>query len=438
MAGSLDKNSRSGYIQIKDLVVFLLGLSLHIKIYFVGVFNMPEIVAIILAPYAFFFKKGGLRKKIVLPVLSLAFLWLISQIFVDIYRSTSAYDASRGAANIFVFIADLCLLSWLCFGNFRRQLLFVLGLLVSHSIYVFVSPDLNSQYEPWKFAVGPWANMSIMAFLGIVIIQVRSKLVKILCFLGCVLLMGLNFYLGARSLGLIVFLSTLVLFIPRSSKLSKGQSLIKKFSSGKTIVLFTFVCLSTWGLYSIYGLLALDGHLGSKAQYKFEKQSSGSFGILLGARQEVLVSSLAIADSPIIGHGSWAKNPEYLALLSVILKDFEYEAHPVSVRGDDTGLIPTHSYLFSGWVYAGIFGALFWFYMLMITFRAIRQVAFLHSPWSLFLMTILIGFLWDIFFSPLGLYSRIYAAFMIVVALSVQSSNVVTNRSGKEIGAGFV
>ena len=38
--------------------------------------------------------------------------------------------------------------------------------------------------------------------------------------------------------------------------------------------------------------------------------------------------------------------------------------------------------------------------------------------YKLFILYVVMGLSWDILFSPLGLYSRTYAAFMLVVVLS--------------------
>jgi O-antigen ligase len=176
-------------------------------------------------------------------------------------------------------------------------------------------------------------------------------------------------------------------------------------------------------IYSAYGNLASNGYLGSNAQEKFIQQSSGSFGILLGSRQEIIVSSLAIYDSPIIGHGSWAKDEQYTDLLRVFMSDFDYEVASIAYDGENYGLIPTHSFLLGAWVYSGIFGAVFWFYIFYITVHGIAASTRLKSQYKLFIIYISVALLWDILFSPLGLYSRIYASLMIVVVLTSKSIN---------------
>ncbi len=86
------------------------------------------------------------------------------------------------------------------------------------------------------------------------------------------------------------------------------------------------------------------GFLGEEAQKKNETQSQSRGGILIGGRPEILVSSQAVLDSPILGHGSWAKDPKYTDMLYDI--EAEYDLKPnldemVEAGGD---LIPTIAY----------------------------------------------------------------------------------------------
>ena len=66
-----------------------------------------------------------------------------------------------------------------------------------------------------------------------------------------------------------------------------------------------FLALAAVSVLGLYSAAAASGFLGAEAQTKYFDQA-GVFGALLGGRAEALVSSQAIADSPIIGHGSWA------------------------------------------------------------------------------------------------------------------------------------
>ena len=45
---------------------------------------------------------------------------------------------------------------------------------------------------------------------------------------------------------------------------------------------------------------------------KYEQESAGYYGVLLGGRPELLAELPAVYDSPILGHGSWAREPLYI------------------------------------------------------------------------------------------------------------------------------
>src|SRR5262249_49457743 len=118
---------------------------------------------------------------------------------------------------------------------------------------------------------------------------------------------------------------------------------------------------------------------------------------------ESLVSTQAIADAPIIGHGSWAKDFDYVTLYVRAL-----EERGVTIVGNPfrSALIPSHSFLFGSWVEAGILGGLFWIYILAICVRSLYSL--LHiPPWSRPLVTfVTLSLIWDVLFSPFGAHER--------------------------------
>ncbi len=72
----------------------------------------------------------------------------------------------------------------------------------------------------------------------------------------------------------------------------------------------------------------------------------------------------------ILGHGSWAEDPKYGEMLMDLEQETGYQEEGGAAKVESF-LIPTHSHLMSAWVYAGIFGAAFWFYVLYLVLRTI-------------------------------------------------------------------
>jgi hypothetical protein len=297
----------------------------------------------------------------------------------------------------------------------------VVGVLLSQVIDFYIAPNLYVESQPWKFGFGNWVNILGLFVIGSIAMQYGIRIrvgVNLLLVLGLVFI---NFYLGARAYGLVLCLSIFMVSLP----LTKFGQSDRDSSRLPTKHLFSLFLGSVGAIFlvlSSYGFIANNGYLGEDAKTKYARQSSGSLGILVGGRQELLVSSLAIYDSPIVGHGSWAKDEQYSELLGVFLRDFDYNVSPIIYRDDDYGLIPTHSYLFGAWVYSGIFGAIFWGYILLVSVRGIVMALQLDSQYRAVIVFTLLSLIWNILFSPLGLYSRLYAAIFIVVALSSLSA----------------
>jgi len=168
------------------------------------------------------------------------------------------------------------------------------------------------------------------------------------------------------------------------------------------------------GVFQMYNYAARSGLLGDDAQEKYRTQAYGEYGVLLGGRSEVLVSSRAILDSPFLGHGSWAKDYQYSSLLDELRQQAGYSTG----IEDDKGLIPTHSHLLGAWVEAGLLGAIFWVWILSLPVRVLMKphgILDYLTPLMAFVAFLLI---WDILFSPYGAERRFVTPYYIVVMLT--------------------
>lgn len=360
-------------------------------------------------------------------ILVYALGWLFMQIYADVYRSTPIVDSLRGWANISVFVSNFCVIYALCYGQMRRCVYLILGILCAQIIDYFISPNLYVDTQPWKFGFGTWTNMLVLIVFGSTLAFSKNWIVYFFIYVLILLLIVLNFYYGSRSLGLILFVS-FVLFLASERKRKKvvKTKRLNKLKLKNYVGVFSVLLLGILVVFSSYSYFAESGLLGEEAQTKFESQSSGSMGVLIGGRQEILISSLAVYDSPIIGHGSWAKDTQYSDLMSGLLNDLGYDLPAIVFTDENEGLIPTHSYLMEAWVYSGILGAVFWFYILLINIKSMRLYSNIKSSYKLFILYVVIALFWDILFSPLGLYSRTYAALMLVIVLS---SKEIENRN---------
>jgi O-antigen ligase len=165
----------------------------------------------------------------------------------------------------------------------------------------------------------------------------------------------------------------------------------------------------------LYGTAAESGSLGDKAREKYEAQSAlGDLGLILGGRSEWLVTLEAIRDSPLFGHGSWAKDQYYAERRQVLLYQLGFTD---SVREPKDDLIPTHSHLLGAWVEAGFGGVIFWLGILALIAAALRRLYASDDPLRPYLVFVMFLFIWDILFSPFGAQRRLTNGFFMVVVL---------------------
>jgi len=331
--------------------------------------------------------------------------WLISQIITDLVVGSAFEDFARGWAAIVFTITGFAAVMVLVSVP-RRARYFALGLAAGGCLGYLVSPNPYAASDPWKWAFALPVGLVIAAGLSGPI-GARFRWLTIATFLA---FGGMNLILGYRSLGGISLLTAGYLVVAvvagRPDALHRPSAL--RVAGG-----FIILAALTVGVLQLYDVAAANGLLGRVAQSTHAEQA-GAFGVLLGGRSEVLASTQAIADSPVLGHGSWAKDFTYVQLLAERRASFGYE---IGAGYSDVGLIPTHSYLTQSWVWAGVLGGVFW---LAIAGLAGRLLANLYSvrlemaPLLVFSATML---LWNIAFSPYGSNGRLIAAYGIALCL---------------------
>ena len=175
-----------------------------------------------------------------------------------------------------------------------------------------------------------------------------------------------------------------------------------------------------------YRIAATSGWLGEGARDKYERQTKGNrsmMALLLGGRMESFAGLLACVDKPLIGFGPWAVDEK--GYTEEFLRRFgnaeDYDAY-VSIRAYQTGmgmlrfhLIPGHSHITGFWLTYGIGGLLFWFYVIFVLVRYLKQDCWVVPQWFLWLAAAIPGMFWNIFFSPFA--DRFGSMFFIVAIL---------------------
>ncbi|GAA4642528.1 hypothetical protein GCM10023115_06240 [Pontixanthobacter gangjinensis] len=408
------------------LLAFLYPLSKLVMIDFIGQLYLTDILGVALLIFMirspdFAARLGELRLLLILMG-----LWLASLIITDLLRQSAPEDFLRGWAKIIFFGVQIAAL-WLFLPRRRGYLIaFALGSSISWGLGV---SERFAGYE-WKFGYDRAA-----AFFVIGLICVGWRRWPLLRTLSPALLGALAIFVlfqNARSSFITILLAAgicgLVLAVERWPALQRSIR-------APTFGLLLLVGAAGASLVnSGYASLAESGGLGAEARAKYAEQTAGDVPLIFGGRSESLISVKAIGDSPVIGHGSWAKDRRYVELYRSMRLRLGLPVHDNYFQTRE--LIPTHSYVLGAWVEAGALGALFWLYVLGLPFVAIYQLLGRNEPLLPLVAYLSIGLVWAIPFSPFGATERFIAAYQIVVLMWVIRSPSFVNDAlkGRSLG----
>lgn len=281
------------------------------------------------------------------------------------------------------------------------------GAAIGQLVGFVVSPTIAAQIDPWKFSVG-WA-VTVLVLLGVRRLdQMPSGTALIV--LVVAFLVAANFVAGSRSTAILVAVCGFFFFRSRLPSMSRNNL---------RIVFFGVVGFITATL--LYQYTASVGVWGAEVQEKLRAQS-GSFGILFGARKELMLLINSWLASPVIGWGpaaavpidvrsstyTWYASNGYEMNYSDLLRLFGVEA------------VPLHSVIFGSLVQAGIFALGFCVVLTFGIYLAVRNGFREHDMATLFIA--LSGGV-HIVTSPLGDSTRFPVALCLAIGLGLSAAS---------------
>lgn len=407
-------SSHSYYVDEKeniigDTIVLLIPTLTFLEVRLIGRIFLPEIILIGMLPFLLLFKGRMLRDPLPRKLIFLGFLWLFAQLVTDVIRGSPFQDYSRGWAKITFFLANFAALYMLLYGSRKRLVLFALGLAFSGFLAYKFNPSVYASDYPWKFGIGP----SITLLLILLSMSNFVSRVRLLPSLILFLLALLNVYMGSRGKAGVCFLAAVYTFAQQ--RFVRNVHVSIKSSLKKVALISLLVIVAIVSFLKFYDYAAEHYWLGKRARDLIRLQS-GSFGVFLGGRAALYCAARAIVDSPVIGHGSWAKNPYYIGFLKDLEK-FGYTIRDLK-RLYRSRLIPSHSYILGGWVESGILGAVFWIWVLMLTAKVLFYQYNIKDQLNPLIAYIGISFVWSIIFSPFGAGTRLTTAYFLVLLMS--------------------
>lgn len=405
-------------------MLVLVALGMGVEIGLVGRLFLSEIFLAAALPFALYFRTANRFDRewsLTTQFYILAGLWFLGAVVTDAVRETPFEDLARGWSKILFLILNFASILLLVDGSRQRAVSLVVLLSAASAVRLRMGlnlyvPDAESVFgNPWKFGYGQLAAEGAFLLSAILISYPLTRLAGLsLPFVDA----SINLALNARNLFGLTALSALVVAFLRSRR----RALSPAFLAAMAIV----AAAAASGLVFAYSYVASSGMIGLEAKDKYEAQSSGGLGILLGGRTESIASTQAILDSPILGHGSWARDVQYVALMANRMEEAGYDAASGDPLADD--LIPTHSHLLGAWVESGVLGAIFWLWVGWATIRGLHAAVSRPTPMTGFIVFIGLSLLWDIFFSPFSSERRVIVpAWLILMILTAE------DREGKAL-----
>jgi len=402
------------------LAMFVVGASIIIDIPLVGRLMGPDILCTLGLSLALLSRRyHGFGRDAQLFFLMFG-LWFTGAIITDIVRQTEFADFIRGWAKILLF-AIIFAFSYLASRTKLAPIVyFYVGLQFGSLAQQIISPSAYFVDEPWKFGYGPPVTILVLALISTRDFLHRFKVLGQLAILLAIAVANLAG--NTRSIFGILIVTTGLVWAAVQLDRFRRQRPLPKWAFAA--MLACGIVLSQ-GVISAYETAASSGLLGTAALEKYESQSQASLSFLQAGRTESLVSLQAIADSPLIGHGSWARDFYYIGLYVRAL-----EESGLRVAGDayENDLIPTHSFLLGAWVESGILGGLFWSFCILVAFRALY--ASFHIPLESrpLVFFVIMNFFWCVLFSPFGAQERFFVAVELCIMLwAIRQSHVAGN-----------
>jgi hypothetical protein len=389
-----------------DGVAFVVPLLLAIDFVGAGRLYLSEVVLLLLLPPLLWRHQDSGVAPIPAIFVVLCLIWLDGQIATDIFRGTPLHDVERGWSKIGFTLSNFVALYLIFEGRARRFVLFGYGLAFGLAVRYVLDPGAYGSADPWKFGYGYSLTLII-----VLLASTRAAAARRFARSGLLVAAGLlNLLHDFRSLAGVCVLAA---FYTATAEL-KGRGFARspiRFSLARVLTLGALIVAVGFSFVSLYGYLARSGVLGTSASQKYALQGGSAFHLIASGRPEIFVSSRAVADSPILGHGSWAKDPRYLEM------QIGSGAHP-SATMLAQGLIPTHSYLMGAWVEAGFLGVPIWLWTLFLVAGVLARCYRYDDRLVPLIAFVAFALAWNVFFSPYGSFERLIAPYYVLILVA--------------------
>ncbi len=338
--------------------------------------------------------RGPTPSKVAYFTIFAAIMWFAALIVSDIIRETAPSDYLRGWAR-----NGLACMYLIFFSCAARPTPRSLGLLASGVVIALLAAASRFPHVDFAFFMKFYGGAALAwATCALAMKTWQSRRPNVLLPV-LVVLVGMAIAANTRSVMVIVFVTTILMFAS-----ANFSSVFRRMSMPVMIVTLAIGGgIVTGALVSGYSYLADSGMLGRHAQEKYLLQSKGgTLETIWNARAELRVAIDVIEDSPLLGHGSWYRDPRIAAAELFFTNNYQtmgnaaglYQA--VSSGNQATG----HSAILQAWVETGVLGALFWAWVIGVCVAAILRSIQRPTVISPLLYLAACWLIWDSLFSP--------------------------------------
>lgn len=364
-----------------SLLAFLAGACIAVHVDVVGEAFLVELLLPLVVLFGLLSRGMGPRfqaRSLVL-LLGAGALTLTGYLISDLAAATDQWQYLRGWGRVLLLITDCVAMLLLVSQGARNLWWFVLGLGLGGIGWLLAT---GVAFSTWKIGYGEYTAFLVAALSGLF---PRFLGASALAACGVVSLL-----LDYRSLGATCVLGAALVYYAGRRAGRRALGLRRLAVVGGLIV-------------AALGAMAL---LLDSTDDQFENRRKASNG---GRYIGVMVALNAIAESPVVGYGSWAAEGKFAQLLRTEQLRLERElGHRVEVG---RSLLP-HSQLLQAWVEGGFLGTTFFLLYGAMLFWALRWFLFFRHADGLSgvaIFSLLYG-LWNFFASPFLGFTRIYIA----------------------------
>ncbi len=416
-------NNRNQWLVV---LAFLLGAFSETKIYFFGTLAIAEIFVFAIAPMLFLRNIGVLKRDGFM-----LFLYMMACVFCCMlvsswYNHTPMPFLVKQMAVLYSVFSYFVFFHWMLRNNYRLIGPYFIGFALSLIIIIFVfnpaasldasgsgylgekeTQDIIQGPLFWVARVQAFANIPFYSwYLKTPVIYSGVAPIAYTVFVMLTTVSG-------RSASISFLIAGALMVLGRKSRIS-----MKRVSNH--LVLICFLGLTViYGYKVFYRIAAENNWLGEEAKVKYMSQTrrGDSFlKLLMSGRGEFFVGLLAAIDQPIMGYGPHAIDTKgYWEKFLINYGDIEdlhyYYALKAAAQGREEP-IPSHSCIIGAWHRYGIFGLVFYLWILHLIYVHWRRYSSAIPQWYGYFAISTGTYLWAIFFS--GFSGRhLFALFMV-------------------------